>query len=172
MPSNICLPIEPDETTGTLAKITGKLSYAEAAAIPGGEDRRRCISCAGRTCGRGRDFDQRGGRSIGTFAVQLAKLYGATVTAVDSTGKLEMLREIGADRVIDYTRQDFTRGGERYDVIFDVVGKSPFGRSVATLKDGGRYLLANPHVSPPGARALGHDDEQQAVITGTATLSE
>ena len=59
------------------------------------------------------------GGAVGTFAVQLAKAYGADVTGVDAAGKLDMLRSIGADRVLDYTRQDFTRSGERYDVILD-----------------------------------------------------
>jgi NADPH:quinone reductase-like Zn-dependent oxidoreductase len=84
------------------------------------------------------------GGSIGTFAVQLAKYFGAEVTGVDSTGKLDMLRSIGADQVIDYTRKDFTTTGETYDVIFDVVGKSSFSGSIRSLKQNGRYLLANP----------------------------
>jgi len=87
------------------------------------------------------------GGSIGTFAVQIARSFGADVTAVDSTGKLEMLRSIGADQVIDYTQEDFTTNGETYDVIFDVVGKSSFPRSLRSLKPNGRYLLANPGLS-------------------------
>jgi NADPH:quinone reductase-like Zn-dependent oxidoreductase len=84
------------------------------------------------------------GGSIGTFGVQLAKFFGAEVTAVDSTGKLDMLRSIGADQVIDYTKEDFTQNGQIYDVIFDVVGKSPFWRSIRSLKEDGIYLIANP----------------------------
>jgi hypothetical protein len=66
---------------------------------------------------------------------------------VDSTGKLDMLRSIGADQVIDYTREDFTTIGETYDIIFDVVGKTSFSRSVRSLKHYGRYLLANAGLS-------------------------
>jgi NADPH:quinone reductase-like Zn-dependent oxidoreductase len=66
------------------------------------------------------------------------------VTAVDSADKLTMLRDIGADHVIDYAGEDFTRNGQRYNVIFDVIGKSPFARSMAVLAPRGRYLLANP----------------------------
>lgn len=85
--------------------------------------------------------------SIGTFAVQIAKTFGAEVTAVDSAGKLDMLRSIGADHVIDYAQEDFTRNGETYDVIVDVVGKSPFSRSVRSLARNGRYILGNPRLS-------------------------
>jgi NADPH:quinone reductase-like Zn-dependent oxidoreductase len=82
--------------------------------------------------------------SIGTYAVQLAKHFGAAVTAVDSTGKLDMLRSIGADQVIDYTQEDFTKRGEIYDVIFDVVDVISLPRSNRSLKQNGTYLLANP----------------------------
>ncbi len=80
--------------------------------------------------------------SIGTAAVQLAKYFGAEVTGVDSTGKLDMLRSIGADQVIDYTQEDFTKNGETYDVIFDVVGKSSFSACKSSLTEEGFYLEA------------------------------
>ncbi len=75
--------------------------------------------------------------------MQLAKYFGAEVTGVDSTGKLDMLRSIGADEVIDYTQEDFTKSSKTYDVIFDVVGKSSFSGTKRSLKQNGRYLLAN-----------------------------
>jgi NADPH:quinone reductase-like Zn-dependent oxidoreductase len=87
------------------------------------------------------------GGSIGTFAVQLARHFGAVVTGVDSARKSEMLRSIGAEHVIDYTQEDFTRNGQTYDVIFDVPGKSSFSGSIRSLKQNGRYLLANPGLS-------------------------
>ena len=79
--------------------------------------------------------------------MQVAKSFGAEVTGVDSTRKLDMLRSIGADQVIDYTQEDFTKSGETYDIIFDAVGKSSFSRSLRSLKQNGRYLLAaNPRL--------------------------
>jgi len=83
------------------------------------------------------------GGSIGTWGVILAKYYGAEVTAVDHTNKLSMLREIGADHVIDYTQEDFSTNGIRYDVIFDIVYKSSFSKCVGALTDTGCYLMAN-----------------------------
>jgi len=87
------------------------------------------------------------GGSIGTFAVQIAKYYGAEVTAVDSAGKFDMLRSIGADHVIDYTREDFTKSGQTYDVIFDAPGKSSYSRCKKILKPTGKFLSANPGIS-------------------------
>jgi NADPH:quinone reductase-like Zn-dependent oxidoreductase len=84
------------------------------------------------------------GGSIGSYGVQLAKLYGAEVTGVDKPGKLEMMRSIGADHVVDYAREDFTKRGQMYDVIFDTIGKSPFSGSLRSLNEGGTYLNANP----------------------------
>jgi NADPH:quinone reductase-like Zn-dependent oxidoreductase len=78
--------------------------------------------------------------AIGTAGVQLAKYFGADVTAVCSTKNLELIRSLGADRVIDYTQEDFTRNGETYDVIFDSVGKHSFARSKDSLNQSGVYL--------------------------------
>ncbi len=84
------------------------------------------------------------GGSIGTYGVQIAKYYGAEVIAIDSGIKLDMLLSIGADRVIDYTKEDFTKSSETYDVIFDIVGKNSFTKCIRSLKENGIYLLANP----------------------------
>lgn len=87
------------------------------------------------------------GGSIGTYGVQLAKLWGAEVTCVDAQDKLEMLSSIGADYVLDYEHVDFTRTGKTYDIIIDIVGKSPFSRCVHILNPNGRYIQGNPRLS-------------------------
>ena len=81
--------------------------------------------------------------SIGTAGVQLARYYGAEVTAVTSTKNVELVRSLGADRVIDYTKEDFTKNGETYDVIFDAVGKHSFDRSKGSLKPHGLFLATD-----------------------------
>ena len=77
---------------------------------------------------------------MGTFAVQLAKYFGAEVTGVCSTTNLELVKSLGADRVIDYTKEDFTKTGQTYDIIFDTVAKSSFSRCKSSLKQRGVYL--------------------------------
>ena len=84
---------------------------------------------------------------IGTFAVQIAKAFGADVTGVCSTRNADMVRSIGADHVIDYTRENFTTGATRYDVILDIVGSQPWPACRRVLTDSGKYVLAG---GPPG----------------------
>jgi NADPH:quinone reductase-like Zn-dependent oxidoreductase len=84
---------------------------------------------------------------IGTFAVQLAKYYGADVTGVCGSTNLELVKSLGADRVIDYTKEDFTKKGETYDVIFDAVGKSSFSLCKSSLTPEGIYLDTLPRLT-------------------------
>ena len=80
---------------------------------------------------------------IGSAAVQLAKHFGAEVTGVCGTPRVEFVKALGADQVIDYTQEDFTRNGETYDLIFDILGKSSFARGKKSLKPNGIYLFAS-----------------------------
>ena len=138
----VCLPAD-----GAIARKPANMTYEEAAAVPtGGLEALHFLTKASLQPGESILINGAGG-SIGTFAVQLARHYGAEVTAVDSAVKLDMLRAIGADHVIDYASEDFTRNGQTYDVIFDIVGKSSFAGSIAALKENGRYLVANPRLS-------------------------
>lgn len=120
------------------------MSYEEAATVPfGGRDALHFLRLAEIQGGEKILINGAGG-SIGVFAVQLAKYFGAEVTAVDSGEKLKILREIGADYVIDYTKEDFTKSNQVYDIIFDIIGKISFSKSNKVLKKNGTYLLANP----------------------------
>lgn len=96
------------------------------------------------------------GGGVGTIAVQLCKTYGASVTAVDSAEKLGMLQSLGADHVIDYAREDFTRGSERYELIFDVASNLRFSDCERILTATGKYLvIGHDHYGARGRRILG-----------------
>ncbi len=89
---------------------------------------------------------------VGTFAVQIAKALGAHVTAVCSTGKVDIARSIGADRVIDYTQEDFTRSDERYDLLLDVAGSRSWSECKRVLAPNATLVLVG---APKGSRLLG-----------------
>lgn len=142
----MCLQENTSEWAGVLEIKPVNTTYEEAAAIPfGGLE-------ALHSLGKANIQHQQkvlivgAGGSIGTYAVQLAKLYGAEVTGVDHTEKLDMLRSISTDHVINFTREDFTKNGQTYDVILDTIDKSPFWGSLRSLNENGTYLNANPGV--------------------------
>ena len=138
----VCLP-----ASYTLAPKPYNVSFEEAAAVPlGGLNALHFLRKANIQNGEKVLVNGAGG-SIGTFGVQIAKAMGAEVTAVDSTIKEKMLRRIGADHFIDYTKEDFTKCGQTYDVIFSMVAKSSYSECVKALKPKGRYLMANPRIS-------------------------
>lgn len=140
----LCLSEKPSALASVMSIKPANLTHEEAAAAPfGGLEALHSLRQANIQHGQKVLIVGAGG-SIGTYSVQLAKHYGAEVTGVDHTVKLDMLRSIGADHVIDYTREDFTKNGQTYDVIMDTIGKSPFLRSLRSLKEHGIYLNANP----------------------------
>ena len=126
-----------------IAPMPSGTSFEEAATIcDGGLNALWCLRLADLRKGQ-RILIYGASGAIGTAGVQLAKSFGADVTAVCSTKNLKLVRALGADRMIDYTQEDFTKNGEIYDVIFDAVGKHAFRRCRDSLKRGGSYLATD-----------------------------
>jgi NADPH:quinone reductase-like Zn-dependent oxidoreductase len=167
----ICLPEEPKE--GVMALKPTNMSFEEATCIPvGGLNALHLIRKGNIQPGQHVLINGAGG-SIGTIAIQLAKnYYGAKVTAVDSTQKLDMLRSVGADEIIDYTQDDFTKLGETYDVIFDVVGKAPYSGSIKSLTKKGIYLNGNPSLSRIIRGLWTSIFSRKKVVSSTASYKE
>lgn len=140
----LCLPEKPSGLAGVLAEKPINLTYEEAAAVPfGGLEALHSLRRANIQPGQKVLIVGAGG-SIGSYSVQLAKHYGAEVTGVDKPGKFEMLRSIGADHLIDYTKEDFTKNGQKYDVIMDTISGSRFFATLRSLTENGIYVNANP----------------------------
>jgi NADPH:quinone reductase-like Zn-dependent oxidoreductase len=152
--------------TAAITKKPVNMTFEEASTIPiGGSEALFFLNQVNITRGQ-RILINGAGGSIGIIAVQLAKNNGAEVTAVDSAGKFDMVRSLGADHVIDYLEEDFTERGETYDFIFDIVGKAPFEGCMGSLVDGGVYMLGNGSVSR-GNRA-GAKKQNKITLDGPA----
>lgn len=135
-----CLPEDGPPKEGLVALMPSNLTYEEAAAIPGGGLTALNVLRKANLQSGQKILIYGASGSAGTYSVQLAKSYGAEVTGVCSTANVEMVRSIGADRVIDYKRDDFTQGGKIYDVVFDAVDKIPSSLGKKALKKNGVYL--------------------------------
>jgi NADPH:quinone reductase-like Zn-dependent oxidoreductase len=143
----ICLP-----ETGIVTLKPANLNYEEAAAVPvGGLTALHFLRQAAIQPGQTVLVYGASG-SVGSYAVQLARHFGAEVTAVCSTANLDWVKALGAQRVIDYTREDFSRTGEAYDVVFDAVGKATKSQCKRALRDPGTYLSVR---TPSGESAEG-----------------
>jgi NADPH:quinone reductase-like Zn-dependent oxidoreductase len=139
----ICLPED-----GVLTNKPANMTYEEAATIPViGNTALYFIRDLGNIEAGGKVLINGASGGIGTFAVQLTKYYGADVTGVCSTANVELVKSLGADQVIDYTKEDFTQTGQTYDVVFDTVAKSSFSRCKSSLKKNGIYLVTIPKLA-------------------------
>ncbi|MGM7685079.1 NAD(P)-dependent alcohol dehydrogenase [Cytobacillus sp. Hm23] len=130
---------------GAIGIKPSNMNYEEAAAVPFGAVSALYFLRKGNIKSGQKILIYGASGSVGTFAIQLGKVFGAEVTGVCSTGNVEMVRSLGADKVIDYTTEDFTQNIDTYDIIFDTVGKTKFSQCKRSLKQNGFYVLAVIH---------------------------
>ncbi|TET10176.1 MAG: NAD(P)-dependent alcohol dehydrogenase [Candidatus Thorarchaeota archaeon] len=165
----ICLPEKPE--AGAIAIKPENMSFVEAAAVPvGGLEALYLLKQANIQPGQDVLINGAAG-TVGPFAIQISKYYGAEVTAIDGAQKLDTLRSIGSDHVIDYKETDFTKSGKKYDVIFNVIGKTSYSGCIRSLKENGIYLHTQPSLIRRFRRRWTSKRSNKRVIIGTSTDS-
>jgi NADPH:quinone reductase-like Zn-dependent oxidoreductase len=155
---------------GTIAIKPTNLNFEEAAVIPFGGNTALHFLKKGNISSGQKILIYGSSGSLGTAAVQLAKYFGAEVSGVCSTSNVKLVKSLGADKVIDYTKEDFTKNGQYYDIIFDTTGKSQFSGCLNSLKQNGVYLRAVHMALSSNVRGLWTSmTSSKKVIGGVAT---
>ena len=155
---------------GTIAIKPANLTYEESAVIPFGGNTALHFLRKGNISNGQKVLIYGSSGSLGTAAIQLARYFGAEVTGVCSTANVALVKSLGADKVIDYTKEDFTKNGQAYDIIFDTTGKSPFSGCLKSLKQNGIYLRAVHMALSSNVRGLWTSmTSSKKVIGGVAT---
>jgi NADPH:quinone reductase-like Zn-dependent oxidoreductase len=147
---------------GAVISKPGNLSFEQAASIPTALVALQGLRDTGHVKAGDKVLINGASGGVGTFAVQIAKTLGAEVTGVCSTGNVDLVKSLGADRVIDYTKEDYTKGDQRYDVIYDLVGNHSFAERRRVLKSGGICVLA-------GVGGAGMHEETLSRVVGVFT---
>jgi NADPH:quinone reductase-like Zn-dependent oxidoreductase len=166
-----CFRAVPGEDQGLIARKPSSLSFEQAAALPlGGLEALKYLRAAELQPGE-RVLIIGSGGSIGTVAIQVAKHFECHVTGVDRSDKLPTMRDCGADEVIDYAAEDVTARAAAFDVVFDVVGKTPYRLLLSMLEDNGRLTLSNPRMAQM-MRGTRTTKEGKRIIVGTQSRPE
>jgi NADPH:quinone reductase-like Zn-dependent oxidoreductase len=151
-------------SSGAMVSMPGNVSFEQAASIPTALVALQGLRDTGRVKAGQKVLINGASGGVGTFAVQIAKAFGAEVTGICSTKNLDLVRSLGADHVIDYTKEDYTKSDLRYDVIYDLVNNHSFAERRRVLKPGGICVLA-------GIGGSGMHEETLSRVVGVLTTS-
>jgi NADPH:quinone reductase-like Zn-dependent oxidoreductase len=170
----VCIPEDADSADdGSITHKPSNLSFGESAVLPVGVDTALFfIRTQGNVQPGQKVLVYGASSSVGSYGVQVAKYYGAEVTAVCSASNHEWVKELGADKLIDYKTEDFTQSGETYDAIFDAVGKLSIGRSMKALEEGGVFLDAVHMMRRSVQAKFASKSGNKKILGGTATGSK
>jgi NADPH:quinone reductase-like Zn-dependent oxidoreductase len=154
------------DTKSTIARLPANISFEAAGAIPVGALTALYFLQKGKISKEKNVLIHGASGSVGTAAVQIAKAYGAAVTAVNSGDKTPFVKALGADKVVDYKTEDFTKLSDRYDLVFNVSGKTSFKEAGAIMKPNAMYVASNAHGSDYGKMLFGKKEEKARIVAG------